>query len=160
MSTGEMIAGALTDLRPMAAFVVMAMLLTMVAMAVDLCFGWRKAKERGDAHSSYAFSRTITKFVLYEGCLLIGSCVDTLVHYVWPMLGMDIDYKVPLFTFFLAIVLCCTELWSMREKADEKTRNRINDVSEMIAKSIGKDRLAKMIAEAVKKEHSEKEEKL
>lgn len=123
-----------------------AQLLTMVAMAVDLVFGWRKAKERGDAHSSYAFSRTITKFALYEGVLVIGACIDTIIHFAWPMFAQT-AYAVPCVTFFLTIVLCVVEIWSMREKADQKTRNRINNVATLIAGVIGKEQLAKMLEE-------------
>lgn len=131
--------------------VALAQLLTMVAMGVDLAFGWRKAKERGDAHSSYAFSRTITKFALYEGVLVIGACIDLIIHFAWPMFANN-HYVVPCVTFLLAVVLCIVEIWSMREKADQKTRNRINDAATLIAKTIGKDQLARMIAEAAKKE--------
>lgn len=133
-------------MRWMLLLVVVAMVLTMVAMAVDLAFGWRKAKERGDAHTSYAFSRTITKFILYEGCIIVGACVDVLLHLSVPEFG--VSYNVPFGAFFIAIVLCCTEIWSMREKADEKTRNRINQAATMLVKAIGKEQLVKMIAEA------------
>lgn len=129
----------------------MAMILTFVAMAMDLVFGWRKAKERGDAHSSYALSRSISKFVLYEGTLIIGGCMDMVIHFAWPMFAST-NYYVPCVTFFLTIVLCIVEIWSMREKADDKTRNRINDAAQLIAKTIGKEQLAKMIADAVRKE--------
>lgn len=141
----------ITNLRPLALLTVMAMLLVIVAMGMDLAYGWRKAKERGDAHSSYAFSRTITKFALYEGVLVIGGCMDLVVHFAWPMFAEN-NYAVPCVTFFLTIVLCVVEIWSMREKADQKTRNRINDAATLIAKTIGKEQLAKMIAEAVRKE--------
>lgn len=129
----------------------MAMILTFVAMAMDLVFGWRKAKERGDAHSSYALSRSISKFVLYEGTLIIGGCMDMVIHFAWPMFAST-NYCVPCVTFFLTIVLCIVEIWSMREKADDKTRNRINDAAQLIAKTIGKEQLAKMIADAVRKD--------
>lgn len=134
------------DMRFMLTMVAMAMVLTMVAMGVDLAFGWRKAKERGDAHTSYAFSRTITKFVLYEGSIIVGGCIDTLLHFGLTFYG--VRYAAPLVAFFMAIVLCATEIWSMREKADEKTRNRINQAATMLVKAIGKEQLAKMIAEA------------
>lgn len=139
----------LEELRVMLMFVVMAMLLVMVAMGVDLCFGWRKAKERGDAHTSYAFSRTITKFALYEGVLIICGCVDTLIHYGLPAVFPHIKYYVPLVVFVMALVLCIVELWSMREKADQKTRNRINDVAQLLVKAVDKEQLAKILHDAV-----------
>lgn len=148
-----MIEQYINGLQVLALLIVVAMLMTIVAMAADLWYGWRKAKERGDAHSSYAFSRTITKFALYEGVLVIGACIDTIIHFAWPMFASN-AYAVPCVTFFLAIVLCIVEIWSMREKADQKTRNRINDAATLIAKTIGKEQLAKMIAEAARKENT------
>lgn len=132
--------------------VAMAMILTLVAMGIDLAFGWKKAKERGDAHTSYAFSRSISKFLYYEGSIIVGSFVDAMLYYGVPKFGLMERYDVPLFAFFIAIVLCCTEIWSMREKADEKTRNRVNEVVTTIVKGIGKDELARMLAEHLKKE--------
>lgn len=154
--TVEEVIVAFSGLRTMGLLGVAAMLLVMVAMGVDLMFGWRKAKLRGDAHSSYAFSRTITKFALYEGVLIIGLCIDTLIHFAWPVFS-DARYLAPCVEILIAIILCAVEIWSMREKADQKTRNRVNDVATMIAKTIGKDQLARMIAEAVKKEEESDE---
>lgn len=143
------------SLRLLLALTALSMLLTMVAMGVDLAFGWRKAKELGDAHTSYAFSRTITKFMLYEGSIIVGACVDVMLHFSLPELGLMDAYNVPLSAFFVAIVLCCTEIWSMREKADEKTRNRVNQAATMLVKAIGKDELARLIAASVKKDDEE-----
>ena len=50
-----------------------AMGLVNVAMGADLVSGWRKAKLRGEAHTSYAFSRTLSKFLLYMGILIVGG---------------------------------------------------------------------------------------
>lgn len=136
----------LMELREMLALVVLAMVLVIVAMGVDLMFGWRKAKERGDAHTSYAFSRTINKFALYEGVLIIGACIDTMIHFAWPVFSEGTVYYVPFVVFFLAIVLCGVELWSMREKADQKTRNRANDVVATLAKAIGRENLVKILS--------------
>lgn len=139
----------------MLALVALSMLLTMVAMGVDLAFGWRKAKERGDAHTSYAFSRTINKFILYEGSIIVAACVDVMLHFSLPELSLMSSYNVPFAAFFVAIVLCCTEIWSMREKADEKTRNRVNQAATMLVKSIGKEELARILAASVKRQNDE-----
>lgn len=62
-----MTAELILELRPLMFYTALAMIITVIAMTVDLIAGWRKATIRGDAHTSYAFSRTITKFLMYEG---------------------------------------------------------------------------------------------
>lgn len=141
-------------LRPVLLLVVLAMVLVLVAMSVDLVSGWRKATLRGDKHTSYAFSRTITKFIMYEGSLLITACGDIMAHVALPAY-IDMVYNVPLLTFALAMVFCGTELWSVREKADEKTRNRVNDVAIALAKLIGKEQIVNLLNERTKNEGSE-----
>ena len=64
-----------------------AMGLVNVAMSADLVSGWRKAKLRGEAHTSYAFSRTLSKFLLYMGILIVGGCIDILLHFVCWVFG-------------------------------------------------------------------------
>lgn len=91
---------------------VLAMVIVIVAIGMDLMFGWRKAKIRGEARTSYAFSRTITKFALYEGVLLICLGIDTLIHFAWAMFAETV-YCVPLVSCLCAIVLCIVEIWSM-----------------------------------------------
>lgn len=145
-------------LQVLLAMVAIAQLLTMVAMGVDLLFGWRKAKERGDAHTSYAFSRSITKFALYEGVLVIGACIDIIVHFAWPMFLSTI-YYVPCVTFSLSVILCAVEIWSMREKADQKTRNRVNDVTMLLINAVGKENLARAVEELIMKSKNNDEGK-
>lgn len=40
--------------------VVVAMIAVVVAMCMDAMYGWRKAKLRNEARTSYLFSRSIT----------------------------------------------------------------------------------------------------
>lgn len=148
----------LQDLQPMYLILAITMLVVVGAMAIDLVFGWRKAQERGDAHSSYAFSRTITKFVLYEGALFIAGGIDTLIHFGWQAFAST-DYTIPCAAIFAGIVLCAVEIWSMKEKADAKTRNRINDVAELVAKTISKDQLVGLISEAIHKSREDEEKR-
>lgn len=139
----------LAGLPVMLLIVVVAMLLVIVAMACDARFGWLKAKERGEARTSYLFSRSITKFTLYEGVMMIACCIDTLVHFVWAMFNiLDVTYCVPIVACLAAIVLCVVEIWSMREKADEKTRHNFAQAVKIVAEAIPRDQavdLAKAI---------------
>lgn len=62
--SGALIALAVS-LPVMCLIVVVAMLIIIMAMAMDAVFGWRKAKLRSEARTSYLFSRSITKFAFY-----------------------------------------------------------------------------------------------
>ena len=119
--------------------VVVAMCVVIGAMCMDAAFGWRKAKLRGEARTSYLFSRSITKFALYEGVLFISAGIDTLVHFVWVQFSSSSVYCVPIASSLVAITLCIVEIWSMHEKAEEKTRKNISHAIEVVADALSKE---------------------
>ena len=122
----------LSGLPVMYLIVVVAMCVVIGAMCMDAMYGWRKAKLRGEARTSYLFSRSITKFALYEGVLFISAGIDTLIHFVWAQFSASV-HCVPLASILVAITLCIVEIWSMREKAEEKTRNNFNHAIKVVA---------------------------
>lgn len=130
---------------------VVVMVAVIVAMGVDFVSGWRKAKIRGDEHTSYAASRTLTKFLIYEGILLIGVCIDTMIHFVWAML-MDGSYFVPLMTIVWGIILCIVEAWSVREKADKKQRKRMDEAAAALAQILDKETVLEILKARMKNE--------
>ena len=132
-------AGILNGLPVMYLIVVVAMVVVIGAMSMDAAFGWRKAKLRGEARTSYLFSRSITKFALYEGVLFISAGIDTLIHFVWAQFSSSSVYCVPIASSLVAITLCIVEIWSMREKAEEKTRNNINHAIKVVADAISRE---------------------
>ena len=119
--------------------VVVAMVVVIGAMCMDAAFGWRKAKLRGEARTSYLFSRSITKFALYEGVLFISAGIDTLIHFVWAQFSSTSVYCVPIASSLVAITLCIVEIWSMREKAEEKTRRNLNHAIKVVADVLQKE---------------------
>lgn len=129
----------LNGLPVMYLIVVVAMVVVIGAMCMDAAFGWRKAKLRGEARTSYLFSRSITKFALYEGVLFISAGIDTLIHFVWAQFSSTSVYCVPIASSLVAITLCIVEIWSMREKAEEKTRNNINHAIKVVADAISRE---------------------
>lgn len=137
---------------------VIAMIVVIVAMAMDLAFGWRKAKFRGDARTSYAFSRTITKFALYEGVMMISCGIDTLIHFVWAQFNHDSNYIAPLASCVVAIVLCVVEIWSMREKADDKTRDNLNQAIKIVADAVRHEQVGEMVKHIIDNEDEDIEE--
>ena len=98
-----------------------------LAKMVDLAAGLYKASLRGDARRSEALKRTGYKFLIYEGSILIASCVDLLIHMgkLYHILGWDIAWGVPFVTILLGIFWCVVEFLSVREKADEKVHSNI-----------------------------------
>ena len=147
----------LNGLPIMYLIVVVAMCVVIGAMSMDAAFGWRKAKLRGEARTSYLFSRSITKFALYEGVLFISAGIDTLIHFVWAQFSNTSVYCVPIASSLVAITLCIVEIWSMREKAEEKTRNNINHAIKVVADAISREE-AVDIAKHIIDKNSEKNE--
>ena len=148
--------GILNGLPIMYLIVVVAMVVVIGAMSMDAAFGWRKAKLRGEARTSYLFSRSITKFALYEGVLFISAGIDTLIHFVWAQFSGESVYCVPIASSLVAITLCIVEIWSMREKAEEKTRNNINHAIKVVADAISREE-AVDIAKHIIDKNSEKD---
>ena len=128
---------------------VIAMLVVIIAMAVDLVSGIRKAKIRGEARTSYGFSRSLTKFLVYQGILLIATCIDTLLHF-----GLynftDSVYVIPCVELLMAIILCGVELWSVYEKAEDKERRRMAVIAQKGAQVLDKDAIAGILTEVLK----------
>lgn len=144
----EELNGILHGLPLLATILLVAMLAVLVAMGSDLCFGWRKAKMRGEARTSYAFSRSFSKFLLYMGMMIVSGCIDMLIHFVMYM--FNVYYYVPVVAIAIAIVLCVTEIWSMKEKADEKTRNSIKNAIDLVQKTLTHDQIVAVLAEAMR----------
>lgn len=150
--------GILNGLPIMYLIVVVAMVVVIGAMSMDAAFGWRKAKLRGEARTSYLFSRSITKFALYEGVLFISAGIDTLIHFVWAQFSNTSVYCVPIASSLVAITLCIVEIWSMREKAEEKTRNNINHAIKVVADAISREEAVDIAKHIIDKASDGKEE--
>ena len=131
--------------------VVVSMCVVIGAMCMDAMFGWRKAKLRGEARTSYLFSRSITKFALYEGVLFISAGIDTLIHFVWAQFSHDSIHCVPLASILVSITLCIVEIWSMREKAEEKTRKNISHAMGVIAEAMSKEQAVEIAKHIIDK---------
>ena len=147
----------LNGLPIMYLIVVVAMCVVIGAMCMDAAFGWRKAKLRGEARTSYLFSRSITKFALYEGVLFISAGIDTLIHFVWAQFSTSTIHCVPLASILVAITLCIVEIWSMREKAEEKTRNNINHAIKVVADAISREEAVDIAKHIIDKTSSKDE---
>ena len=65
------------------------------------------------------------------------------------LVGCDVLNGIAIFTGFIAVLLCIVEIWSLREKADEKTRKDINRAGELIESLIDKRQVTDAIAKAI-----------
>ena len=128
--------GILSNCGNMFQISVLVYLIVLVAMSVDLASGIRKAKIRGEYTNSSALSRSVTKFITYEGGLLIATGVDVLIHLgrFWEILGFEVVLGVPLVTIVVGIFVCFVEWISIREKADEKTKKEMRHAAVLAGK--------------------------
>lgn len=131
--------------------VCLAAFIVFMAMAVDLASGLYKAKIRGEVHSSWGLKRSVQKFILYEGAVIIAGGIDVLflTCRVMQLVGCTVLEGIAIFTGFIAILLCIVEIWSLREKADEKTRKDLNRAGELIESLIDKKQVADALAKAI-----------
>lgn len=149
MIDGEMLAAA----RSMCFVIVIACLIVLAAMGIDLCSGLYKAKQRGEIRSSWGLKRTLNKFIMYEGGMLIAAGVDALLQlsHLIKLFGLQHLEGIPFVTCLLGVFLLVVEFLSVREKADEKTRTEMSRVEALAAKFITKDELVEVLTEVLKK---------
>lgn len=136
---------------PMISIVVAACIVVFLAMIIDLGSGLMKAKQRHEIRSSWGLKRTLNKFIMYEGGMLIAAGVDLLIHFshLLQLFHLDLIYGIPVITCLLGIFLLMVEFLSVREKADEKTKTEIARAAEAASKLISADDLAEAIAKAI-----------
>lgn len=131
--------------------IVMACMIVLFAMIIDLISGINKAKQRGEVRSSYGLSRTLSKFIMYEGGMLIAAGVDLLIHFskLYLLLHLDVIYGLPVVTCLVGIFLLIVEFLSVREKADDKTRTEISRAEQIAMKVFNKEELVQALTQAI-----------
>lgn len=132
---------------------VIANIIVFVAMMVDLASGMYKAWYRGEKKRSDKLKRTGFKFVLYQGSLLIATCVDLLIHFskLYQWFGWDLVFGLPLITIGMGIFWCVVEFLSVREKADEKIHSEIARAERLAKQMLTKEELIEVLSEALRK---------
>ncbi len=132
---------------------VMCSLFVLVAMAVDLISGLVKAKQRGEVRSSYGLRRTVNKFIVYEGGILIAIMIDVMVHFshLLHLFHLDNIVGFPVITCMMGVFLCFIEYLSVREKASDKTKRLMTNGARLAMTVMDKEKLADIVAEAMKK---------
>ncbi|MFV0588710.1 hypothetical protein [Bacteroides reticulotermitis] len=107
----------------------------------DFWAGVRKAKQRGEKITSEGWKRTVDKVARYYNMLLALVVIDCMqIAGVW-YLDNYYDYHIPIFPFVTimgALVVAAIEVKSIFEKAEDKVKKQVSDVSSLaleIAKS-------------------------
>ena len=143
----------LIDMGNMLMVVLIAMIIVVLAMTVDLVSGLIKAKQRGEIRSSYGLKRTLNKFVLYEGGMLIAAGIDLLIHlsHLLQLFPLKAIEGVPVITLVVGIYLLIVEALSVREKADQKVRDDMRKAKELLEKVITKEDIADILSEVIER---------
>lgn len=125
-----------TNIKVMAVAAGAACIIVLIAMAIDLASGLHKAKIRGEVRSSWGLKRSVTKFITYEGGMLIAFGVDLLIHLsrIFELFGLTIIIGVPVVTCLIGIYLLVVEFMSICEKSDKKTKKDFSEAGELITK--------------------------
>ena len=140
--------GILITMSRLLAICAMAIL---VAMFWDLAVGLRKAKQRGEARTSYGVARTATKLLTYYGAFGVGASIDVLLHVgkLWELCGLVTLQSVPVVATLIAIFLCIIELMSIFESADSKTKKRLAKATQAAVTIANKQEFIELLAKAI-----------
>lgn len=140
-----------TTLMEMTVLVVIACIIVFFAMMIDLASGLYKAKQRGEIRSSWGLKRTLTKFITYEGGMLIAAGVDLLIYFsrLLELFHLNTIVGIPVVTCLIGIFLLVVEFMSIREKADKKTKKDFSEAGEMLTKLFESKTFKDAIAKAI-----------
>ncbi len=137
------------DTAPILRLAVVVMLLVFLAMSIDLGAGLYKAKLRGELRTSEALRRSLSKFISYEGGLMIATMADIFVHFCkfYELIGLRVLTGIPVLALLVGLFLLIVEFMSVREKADDKTRNQQRHAVEVLRSLITREDLAAVLQE-------------
>lgn len=143
----------LQDIVPQLLTGCFAMLIVLFAMCIDLASGLYKAKLRNEIRTSQALKRTLSKFIAYEGGMMIATGVDMLLHIsrLWSVIGVKSFEEVPMVTCLVGVFLLIVEFLSVREKADQKTKNKMNEAASVLGDVLSKDSVKSALETMIRK---------
>lgn len=145
------------DINSMLSVVAVVMVIVLMAMVIDLLSGINKARQNGKMRTSWGLKRTVSKFIMYEGSLLIAAGVDILMHasHLYDLLHLDAIRGVPFVTCLVGAFLCVVEFMSVHESADVKTKKEWADTARLIGQVVERDALVDVIKDAIKASKSQ-----
>ena len=128
-----------------AIIIALCMAAMIVAMAVDLIFGVKKAKENGEATTSLGFKKTCEKARKYFSPFMATLCIDAIACVILPL---------PAFSMIWAAYCIFCEFISVREKAWQKAEIRKQEKTVSILLE-NKEDLARAFVEIMKEQGKE-----
>ena len=141
--------------------VIFEIFVVLVAMGCDFSSGYYKAKLRHEERNSYGLRRTVSKFILYSGSMIIACGIDSICYVCkfWAFIHVSALTNIPVVSSIVAVFILVTEVRSIWEKADAKQRRQAGKTAEMISKVINKeilaDALTHALVDATEKENTE-----
>ena len=145
-------------IKNMTMIVAIACIIVLVAMMIDLASGLYKAKLRNEIRSSWGLKRSLSKFIMYEGGLMIAFGADILIYFskLFELFHLHIIVGIPIVSCLVGIFRLVVEYISIREKRDKKTKKDFSEagallVSLMESKTF-KDAMAKAVENAKEQE--------
>lgn len=146
----NLLQGDYISLRITALIIGIMWLLVACAIIIDLFSGVRKAKERGEARTSYGFKQTVNKLVLYYALMLFAFMFDAIGMFFYPL---------PIVTFIAAAFLIFIEGKSVLEKAHDKDKRKFSKSIEELAILLeNREDLIKGLSELVKQKEEDNEQ--
>lgn len=131
--------------------------LVLAAVAADMASGIRKSRRRGEATRSRALRRTVDKLARYYNVLAVLTVVDAMqlaaAFFLRTVEGYSVP-TVPAFTLVGSIGMAIIELKSIFEKADDKEKERLRELSDLAEKLAGSERLKQLIESLTKSRKS------
>lgn len=142
----------LPSITSMLSVVAVVMVIVLLAMVIDLLSGINKARQNGKMRTSWGLKRTVSKFIMYEGSLLIAAGVDVLLHasHLYDLLHLDAIRGVPFVTCLVGVFICVVEFKSVHETADTKTKKEFAETARLIGQVVSRDELVDVIRDAIK----------
>lgn len=111
-------------------------MLVLLLIGADLWSGYRKAKQRGEARTSYMLREIVDKIARYYNALLALTFIDCMqMGGIW-FLDNYYDWHIPIFplvTLLGAIAFGAIEVKSIYEKAEDKMKDDYRQVAILAA---------------------------
>lgn len=131
----------------------------LVGMLIDLHFGILKAREIGECTTSEGYRRTIKKATYYYALMTFAGLLD-FFDVVSPHFFSKPLRLIPFFSLFAMICLILTEIKSVREKAEDKYRRRVDkSFGELLEAIKSREDISAKILEHLQNEKKKQDEK-
>lgn len=143
-------------IKTMMMIVAVACIIVFFAMMIDLASGLYKAKLRNEIRSSWGLKRTLSKFIMYEGGLMIAFGADVLIYLskLFELFRLHIIVGIPIVTCLVSIFLLVVEYISIREKRDKKMKKDFSEAGALFVSLLESKTFKDAVAKAIENSKS------